>query len=622
MKIRLTFILLLVIIINSKAQSCESIRSEAALLESSLDKSNPKTYYNYAAFLGKQKVSKNNCLNSEILDSMYGTLIEGANSGSIRCAARLVMISQYGLYNYPTHRDKAFELSIIFLKLAYNTFISDPELYNEFGFVIPTIYLRLYLQNKDWRYNSNSSPELAEAAFDIFKNGEVPEIKETDKNSFKNVKKEYHKIWAFAHFEGHFGTDINYKKGILSANKIDRSYRDGWIIKILKKNRYDVKFSNPAALAFLGAVEGKRWYDIVQVNPYSNTIYQANINKVNSELLYKNSYENISATLKEIIDTAYPEYTDISKKWEVVNKSRLKEPKSYPQWKFIPKNEQESLYTEALKGKKSTIKEKEQFQIYKAMVESGHNKALMHLAKAYKLGVGVFPNGNQAIKTYKKALNFPSIKEEAAFNLAEIFDGSLDDVKVNWEEAAKYYKMSTNFNPKSYTMLGEMALFGVGGYSKNKTMAMDYFNKGYQNGDSEAKLKFEIVQLLPFTDNEIKNKNYTLSLKNKEQVQVQNVSNKNSLTITVSYNITDGLEKNTLKLYPSQQYNLAIKYSTWSPSATLTGEGEENVIIYNDKFKKGSRQIGVFYIIGEDQNEDASIVYTVPIAVAFHPNNG
>ena len=79
------------------------------------------------------------------------------------------------------------------------------------------------------------------------------------------------------------------------------------------------------------------------------------------------------------------------------------------------------------------------------------------------------------------------------------------------------------------------------------------------------------------------------------------------------------MEKNTFKLFPSQQYNSAIKYSTWSPSAILTGEGEEDIIIYNNKFRKGSRQIGVFYIVGENQNEFQSLAYKIPIAICFLP---
>ena len=618
-KIKLTLILLLAITFNINAQDCESIRAKAIQLETSLDKANPKTYYDYAMYIRLQVVANNNCINKDIIHSVYDLLVQGANNGSIRCAARLVMVSQFGLYNYPTHRYKAFEISMMFLKLAAETYGSDPSLYNEFGYIIPTIYLRLYLQNKSWRYDFNSNPELAAAVFELFKLGEAPEIKESDKNSFKLVKKDYRKVWAYAYLLGSFGTTINYTKGIEEANKVDESYRNSWIIKILKDHSNDVDFSNPAALAFLGAREGKRWYNISGVNTYSNTIYQANISKVNSELLFEQSYNNISTPLKEIINAAYPEYNDIAKKWEVVNESRLKESESYPQWKFLPKNEQESLYSEALKGEKSTLKEKEQFQIYKAMVESGQNKALIQLANAYKLGEGVFPIGNQAIKTYKKALAFPTLKEQAAYNLAEIYDGYLDDVAINWVEAAKYYKMATNYNPKSYTMLGEMALFGVGGLTKSKTTAIEYFKKGYENGDNEASLKSEIIQLLPYTNNEIKSENYTLSLKNEEQIKIRNISNENSLTITVTYSVPQGMEKNTFKLFPSQQYNSAIKYSTWSPSAILTGEGEEDVIIYNNNFKKGSRQIGVFYIVGENQNEFQSLAYKIPIAICFLP---
>jgi TPR repeat protein len=618
-KIKLTLILFLAIKFNINAQDCEAIRAKAIQLETSLDKANPKTYYDYAMYIRLQVVANNNCINKDIIHSVYDLLVQGANNGSIRCAARLVMVSQFGLYNYPTHRYKAFEISMMFLKLAAETYESDPSLYNEFGYIIPTIYLRLYLQNKSWRYDFNSNPELAAAVFELFKLGEAPEIKESDINSFKQVKKDYRKVWAYPYLLGSFGTTINYTKGIEEANKVDESYRNSWIIKILKDHSNDVDFSNPAALAFLGAREGKRWYDIVQVDPYSNTIYQANISKVNSELLFEESYNNISTPLKEIIDAAYPEYNDIAKKWEVVNESRLKEPESYPQWKFLPKNEQESLYSEALKGEKSTLKEKEQFQIYKAMVESGQNKAFIQLANAYKLGEGVFPIGSQAIKTYKKALAFPTLKEEAAYNLAEIYDGYLDDVAINWVEAAKYYKMATNYNPKSYTMLGEMALFGVGGLTKSKTTAIEYFKKGYENGDNEASLKSEIIQLLPYTNNEIKSENYTLSLKNEEQIKIRNISNENSLTITVTYSVPQGMEINTFKLFPSQQYNSAIKYSTWSPSAILTGEGEEDIIIYNNKFRKGSRQIGVFYIVGENQDEFQNIVYQIPIATCFLP---
>jgi TPR repeat protein len=619
-KIKLTFIFLLGIIFNNiNAQDCNAIRKKAVQLETFLDKENPKTYYDYAEFIGGLKASNNNCLNSEILDSFYTILVEGANSGSIRCAARLVMISQYGLYNYPTHRGKAFKISIIFLKLALETYNSNPELYNEFGYVLPTIYLRLYLRNKDWRYDSNSSPELAEAAFTLFKLGQAPDIKESDKNSFKNIKKDFSKVWAFAYLTGSFGTTINYTKGINFATKIDESYRDSWIRKLLKTHEDEIDFLNPAGLAFLGAVEGRRWYNIKQVDKYSNIIYQANISKVKSKLLFEQSYQNISAPLKEIIDAAYPNYNDITKKWDVVNKSRLKEPKSYSNWKFLPRNEQENLYSEALKGKKSTLKEKEQFQIYKAMVESGQNKALMQLANAYKLGRGVFPIGSQAIKTFKKALSFETLKEEAAFNLAEIFDGSLDDVDVNWVEAAKYYRMATNFNPKAYTMLGEMMLFGVGGFKESRATALGYFKKGYENGDEDAANKYQIIQSMPYLDNEVVRGNYSLSLKNREELQVRKISDDNSLSITVSYKVPQELEKNTLKIYPSQQYNSAIKYGTWSPSAILKGEGQEKVIIYNNTFRKGSRQIGKLFIVGENQNGEANIVYQIPIAACFLP---
>ena len=184
-KIKLTLILFLAITFNINAQDCESIRAKAIQLETSLDKANPKTYYDYAMYIRLQVVANNNCINKDIIHSVYDLLVQGANNGSIRCAARLVMVSQYGLYNYPTHRDKAFEISMMFLKLAAETYDSDPSLYNEFGYIIPTIYLRLYLQNKSWRYDFNSSPKLAAAVFELFKLGEAPEIKESDKNSFK-----------------------------------------------------------------------------------------------------------------------------------------------------------------------------------------------------------------------------------------------------------------------------------------------------------------------------------------------------------------------------------------------------------------------------------------------------
>ena len=73
-------------------------------------------------------------------------------------------------------------------------------------------------------------------------------------------------------------------------------------------------------------------------------------------------------------------------------------------------------------------------------------------------------------------------------------------------------------------MLGEMALFGVGGLTKSKTTAIEYFKKGYESGDNEASLKSEIIQLLPYTNNEIKSENYTLSLKNEEQIKIKTLS--------------------------------------------------------------------------------------------------
>jgi hypothetical protein len=58
----------------------------------------------------------------------------------------------------------------------------------------------------------------------------------------------------------------------------------------------------------LGAAGAKGYYS---PDIYFNSIYQANISKVQSKTLFEQSYQNISAPLKEIIDAVYPNYDDI-----------------------------------------------------------------------------------------------------------------------------------------------------------------------------------------------------------------------------------------------------------------------------------------------------------------------
>ena len=48
---------------NINAQDCEAIRAKAIQLETSLDKANPKTYYDYAMYIRLQVVANNNCIN-------------------------------------------------------------------------------------------------------------------------------------------------------------------------------------------------------------------------------------------------------------------------------------------------------------------------------------------------------------------------------------------------------------------------------------------------------------------------------------------------------------------------------------------------------------------------------
>ena len=158
---------------------------------------------------------------------------------------------------------------------------------------------------------------------------------------------------------------------------------------------------------------------------------------------------------------------------------------------------------------------------------------------------------------------------------------------------------------------------GVGGYTKSKTTALYYFKQGLENGNEDAANKYQITQSIPYVDNKAVRGNYTLSLKNREELQIRKVSDHNSLCITVNYKVPQGLEENTLKIYPSQQFSSAIKYASWSPSALLKGEGKETVIIYNNKFRKGSRQIGNFFIMGEDHNGESTIVFKIPTAVCF-----
>lgn len=134
------------------------------------------------------------------------------------------------------------------------------------------------------------------------------------------------------------------------------------------------------------------------------------------------------------------------------------------------------LYLEGREVKKN---EKEAFKLFKKSAEAGNIDAIYNLGYLYAVGKGVKKNWEEAYKLLKKAADEGSIL--GMINFAE-----LNLVNYNYSNFYKYYKMAAD-NGSVYAMnnLGYCLLNGIG-TKKNKTEALELFNKAAQAGEPLA----------------------------------------------------------------------------------------------------------------------------------------
>lgn len=610
-----TFIILTIIINfqNINAQSCDEIRLEAVRLEEALTKEDANTYYEYGSFLATQLHQKKGCINSEILRSYINMFNEAANLGHLRSATRMTMVFAYGLYGWPNDPPNAYTYSRQYLGLSAE--MVDSLEYKEYGWITPMFTLK-YAKGQETEDLDN---ELMKLVFKLLISVEPLPISETDRNSDILAKEDYYKTVSKTYLEGNYNVDRNVDLGLKNAYKIDNKYGFRAYKKYLEKNPSDNSIHNPAAEMFLAAYSRDKYYSS-EIALYNAHTYYLNENKIKTFDDFKLYYSQIKEPLSSILANNYNEYPSLQSKFDLISGSPLKDPEAYKNWKFLVESEQNSLFSDAKKGSKSLMDATKRFQIFRAKVENNENEALLLLAKSYLNSTGNNKNGLKAVKYFEKALSISYLKEEAAFNLARMYDeGEL--INQNWELAAKYYKISNGFDPSSYRYLGEMHLFGVGGLTKSMTISKDYFNKSGDLGDSESKSHLDILSFFNKPIKPFENGIFKVELKNELLLEPRIIRNE-KISHTIKFDVTEDINENFVRFFITnpKTNRPSIKIGTYNPSPGFTKTGEHEVIAYPNT-TVAYRDIGVFFIEATVNDKEKMIVIGIPEAICYYPIN-
>jgi TPR repeat protein len=598
---------------NINAQTCDEIRSKAVKLEQALTKEDANTYYEYGKFLATQIHQQTGCINAEILNTYIDMYDEAANLGHLRAATRMTMIFAYGLYGWPNDPPNAYVYSFKHLVLA-NEMMNTPE-YKEYGWITPMFVLK-YAKGQAGEDLDN---DLMNLVFNLLIEVEPLPISETDRNSDVSAKKDYYKTVSKTYLEGNFNVQKNVALGLKNAYKVDQEYGFRAYKKYAEKNPSDASIANPAVEMFLAAYSRPKYYSSA-IALYNAHTYYLNEKKISSLEDFKRYYNQIKEPLASVLANYQNEYPTIESKWDLISKSRLKDPEAYENWKFLPKSKQDLLYNEAKSEDQSSMKDKERFQILRAKVENGENEALLLLAKSYLSSSGVILNGLKAAKYFEKALDVSYFKEEAAFNLARMYDeGELVD--QNWELASVYYKIANGFDASSYRYLGEMHLFGVGGLTKSMSTAKDYFTKAMDLGDFKSELHLEILRLFDKPIKPFKNDIFTVRPKSTLQLAPRVIRNE-KISHTIKFDITEDIDENFVRFFITnpKEYKASIKIGTYNPSPGYTKTDEHEVIAYPNT-TVAYRDIGIFFIQATVNDIDTYLVMAIPEAICYYPKD-
>ena len=550
----------------------------------------------------------NGCLNQNLLNSMYSILFEGFKYNDMSSMARLAMINQYGLYNRPNNKSAAFDIAEASLSTAASEIENDIDTYKKIGFVIPT----LYLANYDNRPDDRKNEKLANAVYEFLVAAGPEAISSDDKSSFKKVKHLYYEVLADARINGKYGAQKNVELAISSTYDYEKNLGEEILLDYLISNPGDSDFSNPALLCYFAAVYFEDRY--IGYSTDLANIYQQHIDSFKSYEDYAATYKQGSEVFKGIMQNNYGDtYFSIQDVWDFLQDCDIKEPDAYTGWKFLPTSEQNSLYISAL-DEDSELENKEKFQIFKAMVANGDNKALLHLAKAYAAGKGTPSNSYKALMNLEKATRYSDLAEEAHLEIAKIYDNG-KGTKRDWTKAAAHYKQALSFE-EANEELGEMYFFGVGGLTQNTELALKYLNVAKEMGSFTAKVAAATINSLNQSQYTHTGENYTLTIDDPSFKTPKIIKPGETLSVNVHYNVKETSTGGAIQLFPSQQLELPIKYSSYSPCGQLTGEGDHLVQAWAPHY--GSRQFGLFRIV-TNANNQASLSFQIPTAVCFLP---
>ncbi|MBW7960586.1 SEL1-like repeat protein [Patescibacteria group bacterium] len=264
---------------------------------------------------------------------------------------------------------------------------------------------------------------------------------------------------------------------------------------------------------------------------------------------------------------------------------------------------------------------------YEKSAEKGQEYAMNNLGNLYLVGHGVPEDNTKAKYWFEKAAEKGNASGMA--NMGVLYDYGYG-VEADWIQALHWYKKAAEKdNAFSLRMVGEFYLFGVGGVSKNRNKAIEFFEQAAKLKDEKAESYLRVLQ-------DIENRNYyTLSNSasgNMIYIERDNDRNWNEYPWTITkYGAGWGVDihyfKNndveSVQIFPTyagskEKPKDEIRYTGYSSSSYYKEAEGSHTSSVGWKKETGNRAIGYVYYTGYFSN-GMEFTIKAPVAVCWLP---
>lgn len=309
-----------------------------------------------------------------------------------------------------------------------------------------------------------------------------------------------------------------------------------------------------------------------------------------------------------------------------------------------------------LYGKGVPENKKEAVRWYRKAAEQGYARAQNTLGIRYENGEGVTQDYNQAMYWYKKAAdqNYSwayknigdlfyyknsgfSQSNKKAYDwylkaaeqenyagqeqIGEMYDFGFY-VPLDWQKAIDWYKKAAeNGSSAAQRKLGEFYYFGVGGVTKNETLAKDWFRKAAENGNNKADIYLKVLRDIELMQNRTSvsktnayGDNLEVTYSFEEPIIMRALGN--SWVEDVTFHLENA---SRLQVWPSmtavqKDPDDEIDVTNFSSSQVYFDDGSKKVSISSTRV---ARAIGYMYVVSVFDTEN--IIIKLPLALCWQP---